>query len=81
MLLDLARVHHRDPVRERERFVLIVGDVDKGHLQLLLQRAQLPAELHAQLRVEVRERLVEEEDLGPQHERARDGDALLLPAG
>src|SRR5207248_7324694 len=72
--------HHRDPVRERERFVLVVRDVDERHPEALLERAELPPQRLAQLRVEVRERLVEEEDLRLDDERARHGDALLLSA-
>jgi hypothetical protein len=36
-LLDLAFVHHRDPVAHRERLLLIVGDVDEGDPDLVLQ--------------------------------------------
>ena len=80
-LLDLARVHHRDPVRERQRLVLVVRDVHERHSEPLLQRAQLPAQLNAKLGVEIGQRLVEQQDLRLQDERASDGDALLLSAG
>src|SRR5258708_2578648 len=68
-------------VRARARLVLVVPPVDEGHLQPLLQRAQLPPQRLAQLRIEVRQRLIEEEDLRLDDERPRHGDALLLPAG
>src|SRR5207302_11385725 len=71
----------RDPVRERERLLLIVRHVDEGHAEPALHRAQLDAQLLAELGVEVREWLVEEKHLRLDHERARDGDALLLPPG
>jgi hypothetical protein len=59
---------------------LVVGDVHRGRLQLLMQRADLRAHLHAQLGVEVRERLVEQEQLGIVHDGAAHGDALALAA-
>ena len=45
-----------------------------------MELLQLGAHLRAQRRVEVRERLVEEERLRAPHERAPEGDALPLPA-
>jgi hypothetical protein len=79
-VLHTTFVHHRDPVGQRERFVLVVRDVDERHAEALLELAHLPAQLLSQLRVEVRERLVEQKDLGPHDKRARHGDALLLAA-
>ena len=46
-----------------------------------LQALQLLAHLHPQERVERRERLVEQQHLRVGDQRARQGDALLLPAG
>ena len=46
-----------------------------------MQFADLHPHLHAQRRVEVRERLVEQERLRLAHDRAADGDALALAAG
>ena len=46
-----------------------------------LQLLQLDAHLGAQLGVEVRQRLVEEEHRGREHEGPGQGDALLLAAG
>src|SRR5439155_12798622 len=48
---------------------------------LLLQALDLAAHLMAQPRVEVRERLIEEQDVRPLDQRARERDALLLAAG
>jgi len=45
-----------------------------------MQRADFRAHLHAQLGVEVRERLVEQEQLGIAHDGAAHGDALALAA-
>ena len=46
-----------------------------------MQLGELEPHLHAQLRVEVRERLVEQEHLRLAHDGAADGDALALAAG
>ena len=46
-----------------------------------MQPLQLDAELGAELGVEVRQRLVEEEDIDVAHQRAADRDALPLAAG
>jgi len=82
-----ADLHHRTPV-EHDDFVghghrldLVVGDVDHRRLERVVQFADLDPHLHAQRRVEVGERLVEQERLGLAHDRPADGDALALAAG
>ena len=81
LLLDLARVHHRDPVRQRERLGLVVRHIDERDADLLLQVDQLELHVLAKLRVERGERLVEQQHRRVRDERPRDRDALLLPAG
>jgi hypothetical protein len=61
---ESARAHHRDPVGDRQRLLLVVRHVDGGDAELLLQLADLAAHLDAQLGVEVGERLVEQQHLG-----------------
>jgi hypothetical protein len=78
---DHRAVHHDDPVRHRHRLRLVVRDVDDGERQALLQVADLLAHLAAQPRVEVRQRLVEQQHRRLEHERAGHRDALLLAAG
>jgi len=39
-LLQPSRAHHRDPVRKRESFLLVMGDEDEGDADLLLDAAQ-----------------------------------------
>ena len=48
---------------------------------VLLQLGDLEPHLHAQRRVEVGQRLVEQEGLRLAHDGAADGDALALAAG
>ena len=80
-LLQDAVLHHRDPVSHRHGLHLVVGDVDGGDAETPLQRGDLGAGGHAQLRVEVRQRLVHQEHLRLAHDGAAHGDALPLTAG
>ena len=68
-------------VRHDQRLALVVGDVDRGHAELALDAAELELHLLAQLAVERGQRLVEQQEVGLEHQRAGDRDALLLPAG
>ena len=79
-LLDLAGVHHRDHVGGGHRFRLVVGDVDRGVAIFVVQPAHLEAHLLAQIGVEIGQRLVEQQRLGLDDQRARQRDALLLAA-
>ena len=80
-LRDRAAVEHDDLVGHGHRLDLIVGDVDHRRLERLVQLADLDPHLHAQRRVEIGERLVEQERLRLAHDRAPDRDALALAAG
>ncbi len=59
-LLELALAHHGDPMSHRHRLDLVVGDVDRRHSELVLEARDLRSHVDAELRVEVRERLVHE---------------------
>ncbi len=80
-LLDLPLRHHRDAVRHREGFLLVVRDVDERDADLFLQRLQLDLQALAELGVQGAERLVQQQHGGVQDQRARQRDALLLTAG
>ena len=80
-LRDRRLVHHDDAIRDRHRFRLIVRDVDDGKRESLLEIAYFLAHLPAKPRIEIRQRLVEQKYRRLEHQRARDRDALLLPAG
>ena len=60
-LLQHAGANHRHAVAERHRLGLVVGHVDGRGAEPDCRRAISVAHLHAQLRVEVRERLVHQE--------------------
>ena len=88
-MIDLARaphlddapvIHHRDLVPDLQRLGLVVGDIDRGQSEPVHQRAQLRPQPDLELVVQVAERLVHQQDLGPEREGARQRDALLLAA-
>jgi hypothetical protein len=76
-----AVLEQGDAVTHRHGLGLVVGDVDRGDAEAALQRRDLGAGLHAQLGVEVGQRLVHEEDLGGADDGAAHGDALTLATG
>src|SRR5829696_9571447 len=80
-LRDPPGIHHDDPIGHRHRLLAIVRDVDRGEAEAILERLDLLAQLHAHLGVEVRQRLVEEEELRVDGERAPERHALALAAG
>ena len=80
-LLDDAVVHQHDPLAERHRFDLVVRDVDDRRLEPLVQAGDLGPHLHAELGVEIRERLVEQKHLRLADDGPAERDALPLAAG
>ena len=80
-LLQLALAHHGDAVAHRHRLDLVVRHVDGRHAEVVLQARDLGAHVHAQLRVEVRERLVHQVGLRLAHDRSAHRHALALPSG
>src|SRR5438093_11822544 len=80
-LLEDAFIHHGDPIGHGEGLLLVVRDVDGRDVQLLLDATDLIAHAHAELRVDIRERLVTEETFRTEDARSGERDALLLPSG
>ena len=78
---DLAGVEHDDLVGQGHGFDLVVGHVDHGGADALVQAGDLDAHLHAEEGIEVRQRFVEQENLRLADHGAADGDALALTAG
>ncbi len=79
-LLQDALAHHRHAVSHRHRLDLVVGHVDRRDVELALQGGDVGPHLHAQLGVEVRQRLVHQERLRVAHDRPAHGHPLALPA-
>ena len=80
-LVDVARVHDRDAVAHRQRFLLVVGHVDERDPDLALDALELELHHLAQLEVEGAERFVEQQCAGVVHQCAGQRHALLLSAG
>jgi hypothetical protein len=75
-----VRAHHHDLVAHGQRLALVVGDIGHGQVEALLQAADFLAHLAAQARVQVAQRLVEQQHRGLQHQGPRQRHALLLAA-
>ena len=73
-------MHHGDAVGERQRLDLVVGHIDHGRSEPIMQLLQFDPELCPELGVEVRQRLVEEENVDVADQRPPDRDALALAA-
>ena len=80
-LLYSARVHHHHCVGHGQGLLLVVGDVDKGDAQGLLDALQFILHVLAQLQVQSAQGLVQQQDLGPVYQGPGDGHPLLLSAG
>ena len=79
-LLEQAFAHDRDPAAHRHRLDLVVGDVDGRRPEALVDPGDLGAGLDAELRVEVRQRLVHQEHRRLADDRPAERDALALAA-
>ena len=77
-LFDAAMVHHCDSIGHDQGFLLVVGHVDEGHADAVLQILQLHLHVPAHLQIQRSERLVQQQHRRLQHERSGEGDALLL---
>ncbi len=77
-LAQPARGDDADPVGERGGILEVVGDEQRGQVEPAEELLELRAHLGLRVRVERRERLVQEEHLRLPRERAREGDALAL---
>jgi hypothetical protein len=79
-LLEHPVAQHGHALAQRHRLDLIVGDVDRGHPEALVQAGQLRPHRDTQLGVQVRQRLVHQERLRLAHDRAAHRHALTLAA-
>jgi hypothetical protein len=80
-LLDRPVVHDHDLLGDVHRLLLVVGDEDRRHMDLVVQAAEPLAELHPHPRVQRPERLVEQQHLRLDGERPRQRHPLTLAAG
>ena len=80
-LLQDAALDHRDPVAHRHGLDLVVRDVQRRDVQIVLHLGDLGAHLHAQLGVQVRQRLVHQEHLRLTDDRPAHRHPLPLTTG
>ena len=80
-LLDDAGPHDHDLVRQGHGLDLVVGDIDHGGAELPVQLGDFEPRADPERGIEVRQRLVEEEEARLAHDGPADGDALALPTG
>ena len=74
-------VENDDLVGQSHRLRLVMRHIDHRRAKIGVELRQLEAHLHAQFRIEVRQRLVEQENLGLAHQRPADRHSLTLTAG
>ena len=80
-LFDGAGAHHDNAVGHAHGLFLVVRDKDEGDAQPGLQVLELKLHALAQLQVQRRQRLVQQQQLGPVDDGARQRHALLLSSG
>ena len=80
-LAERAVDDHADLVRERRGVLVVVRDEERGEGELAQELVQLASHLRLRVRVECRQRLVEEQDGRLPRKSARECDALALTAG
>src|SRR2546422_875331 len=69
-LLDAAAAHDGQPVGERQRLLLVVGHVERGDAEVLLDLADLRPQPQPDLGVQRRERLRPQQEFPPPPPRA-----------
>src|SRR5580698_8301048 len=79
-LLDAAAVHHHNLIAHRHGFDLVVGHINRGCFEPVLERLDLAAHLYAKLGVEVRQGFVEQENFGIADDRPTHRNPLPLAA-
>ena len=79
-LNNLAIIHNENPVAHSQGFFLVVRDKDKGNAQTLLQFPQLILHVRAQLQIQSRQRLIQQNNPRLINDCPRDGYTLALTA-
>ena len=80
-LQDDAVADHADAVSERGGILEVVRDEDRRQPEIVEQSAQLRADLGARVRVERRQRLVQQQQRRVSRQRAGERDPLALSPG
>ena len=80
VLLNAPVTQDDDTVRQAQRLFLVMRHVQHGDAQFSLHAAQLGAHFHTQARVQVAQRLVQQQQTWANDDGARHRHTLLLPA-
>ena len=80
-LKQFAGVQNGDAVRDRERLLLIVRNIDGGQLKLPADAPDFLPHFQTQFRIQIGQRLIQEQARRPHDERSCESDSLLLAAG
>ena len=78
-LFDDAVIHDHDPISQGHGFHLVMRHINGGGIHRLMHLLDFSAHLHAQLRIQVGKRFVEQEHFGVAHNGAAHRHALALP--
>ena len=73
--------HHYDGVGHGQGLLLVVGDVDDGAAGVVVQALQLGPHIHAELGVQVGQRLVQQEDCRVTNHCTAQSNTLTLTTG
>ena len=79
-MFDFPFVHHYHAIAQRQRLLLVVGHVDKGDTEFLVQLFELDLHVVPHLQVECTQRFVQQQHFRLVDDGAGDGYALLLTA-
>ena len=79
-MLHQAAAHHSNPVRQRQRLDLVMGDVDHRVFQPLMQALDFHPQIGTQFGVKVRQGFVKQEHIDIPHQGPPNGNPLPLPA-
>ncbi len=79
-LMDPARVENRNTIAHSHGLGLIVSDVDRRHAPGIVDGAQSGPCFFPEFRIQIRKRLIEQQQIRPDDQRSRERDALLLSA-
>ena len=80
-LLELALIHHHDPIRHIDGFFLVMGDIDKGDPKLLLQAFQFQLHGPAKLQIQRSKGFIQKQDSRIIGKGSGDCHTLFLTAG
>ena len=72
---------NRDLCTHRQRFCLVMGNVNNSCAQILVQAFDFRAHVHPQFRIQIGKRFIEQEELRFRNDRTGNRYTLLLSAG